>query len=174
MFSAIVTAHNADDSILDQLFAQTQAPDEILFIYSDMKPKKRQGVTYIEDTNRNDWGHNKRKIGVQRAESLFLGFFNSDDKYDPDYIKTLLSTLKTAQDANFVYCNFTSHLFGNNTVDSSIEHGKITSGNFIVDSSIAKETGYNHNVYHADWLFISDMLPKLKPVKADKTLYNHR
>ena len=122
--------------------------------------------------NREDWGHEKRAMGVIAAKGDFLGFFNDDDKYSKEYLSTMIRNII---DHDLAYCRFRSHLFGGREVDSVPKIGAITSGNFIVRTSLAKQVGYNHRMYEADGKFIEDVMatnPRHK--KVNECLYDHK
>ena len=164
-------------SIIDQLTDQTVKPDEIIVLVSgsgweDIRLATRNRVTWMKMVDdKNDWGHHKRKTGLEWAKPKGkIGFFNDDDEYDPTYIEKM-----TAHKEDLVYCDFTTHLYNNDKVDSTLDHGKCTSGNFVVNSKKAKEVGYNHLVYHADWLFIKELLEAgITTRKVPETLYFHK
>lgn len=138
-------------------------------VASDCDLRGIKADVVIKDYDRGDWGHEKRAIGLQEATKTWIGFFNADDEYEDTFIEKLITP-----GYDFVYCDFTSHLFKGNTVRSKLSHGNITSGNFIVKRSLANKVGYEHREYHADWLFIKDLLelnPKTKHVP--EVLYKH-
>lgn len=178
--SAIVTAHQNVGELnecITQLYEQSVKPDRILIYYSDIEDEDIQSlkklfpaVLCFEMENENDWGHSKREAGVVDCRTDYLFFCNADDKYHNDFIKEM-----SKYNEDFIYCDFTTRP-NNRKIDSSISHGKITSGNFLVKTSIAQECGYpNQRVYHADWLFIQKVVSSgASTRKVEKLLYYHQ
>lgn len=93
---------------------------------------------------------------------------NTDDEYDSTFIEKLSS-----RKADLMYCNFDSHLAGH--CKSELQIGKITSGNFMVRTGIAKIVGWKHRNYQADWYFIRDLLTHdITSIHIDEFLYTHK
>lgn len=171
MFTAIVTSHNNDAGlrrILGNLKYQTRPPDEILVYVSESGDLMRlredfPQAFFFREPNREDWGHEKRAKGVEMAGEEWLGFFNDDDSYEPDYLEKMLAY----PEADIVYCNWNGH-------NASLALGSSTSGNFIVRSGFARRIGYKHRAYEADGLFLED-LKRLNPrtQKVSESLYRH-
>jgi glycosyltransferase involved in cell wall biosynthesis len=169
MFTAIVTTHNNRqglDKILKNLFMQSEPPTEIIVVGSDTDFfNLPDGIKFILDENRNDWGHNKRAIGVKEATGDYLGFFNDDDSYHLDYCREMLEAVVGSDVA---FCGWNTYH------KPSFSHGSSTSGNFIVKTDLAKKVGYNHRVYDADGLFINEIKRNTdKIVFVNKVLYYH-
>lgn len=172
LVTAVITAHGNTrqlNAFMDQMMLQTYQPLEKLVFVS--------GVNIVDHPNmylcpnRNDWGHEKRSIGLHLAHGEYVGFFNADDKYDPTYIETLV---EYAKGADLVYCDFYSHLF-NGVVKSAPKLQKITSGNFLCKRELAQKVGYNHRVYEADGLFIQDLIKAgATHRRVPKVLYWHQ
>lgn len=173
-FTAVVTAHKeSPHRILGNLLYQTRKPDEILCFLSDVPApvvaEAREhfpAVQFVCTPNRNDWGHEKRALGVARATGDYVGFFNHDDSYDLQYIEKMMEAAEAG--AEIVYCEWdVGHVVG-------FRSGSSTSGNFIVYTKLAQTAGYTKRDYPADGHFIralSDMKPRI--VKVEKELYFH-
>lgn len=172
--TAIVTGHQDGQQLaecLRKLEKQTRKPDEILVYYScipDLSIPKRLYTRLIECENYGDWGHRKRQRGVLEAKSEFLFFVNADDSYDPTFIEKLY-----LPEYDFIYCNFDSKNARN--CNAALHMGAMTSGCYLVRSQLARKAGYTSvREYHADWLFIRDILdlePKI--YKVEEELYKH-
>src|SRR5690348_14840333 len=80
-FTAVVTCHAASPArIITNLLTQSRRPDEILVFVSDPTPEAREQILRLEDEpgiemfivpNRDDWGHEKRALGLDRASCEF-------------------------------------------------------------------------------------------------------
>ena len=111
-FTAVVTAH--DDSpgpIVRNLLDQTRPPDEILLLISAHKHALRLTgfdgpVQVFLVANKNDWGHQKRALGLDLASGDFIGWFNHDDSYEPNYIEEMLDAIERGEDADVAFCNW--------------------------------------------------------------------
>lgn len=168
-FTAIVTAHQREDllrRILGVLSYQTRPPDETLVLASNIiLTRLREDfpeASFFEESNREDWGHEKRARGVALARGDFLGFFNHDDLYSPSYIEKML-----CDDADVVFCNW-------NGGDREFHLGSSTSGNFIVRSGLARQVGYLERAYEADGHFINALCEHTdRIVKVNENLYTH-
>lgn len=169
--TAVITSHANQiglQRILQVLGDQTRPPDETLVLVSGYEDIKD---SWIPCENKNDAGHDKRYQGLKLSNSEYTGFFNDDDWYNPQYLEKMLTY---SEDSDLVYCDFVSHLFGNRTVSSSPNIGQITSGNFIVKTSKAREVGYNHRNYTADGMFIKDLVNAgATTKKVNEVLYVH-
>lgn len=170
-FTAIVTSHENPRglrAILGNLRYQTRPPDEILVFYSDTPDVARlredfSECIFIEDENRNDWGHHKRSLGVAMARGEYLGFFNDDDSYHNDYIAKMLGV-----SGDVVFCDWSG------IANCQFRPGLSTSGNFIVRTDLARKARYTGRHYEADGQFI-DAINSLNPriVKVTERLYSH-
>lgn len=169
-FTAIVCSHAnrpLRKSFLEHLNKQTRLPDEIITLVSD--EDETDGC--IVCPNLNDWGQQKRADGLALAKSDWLGFFNVDDEYHPQYLEKMLAE---TEDKDIVACNFQSHLCGPGVVSTIPIVGHITSGNFIVRRSLAQKVGYNDRTYQADGRFIEELIKndaRFMPVR--ELLYWH-
>lgn len=171
-FTAVVTAHNHDPGpILRNLREQTRQPDEILLFISTTEKTYRlshlEGVTVFLAPDRQDWGHEKRALGLKLATGDFIGWFNHDDEYEPDYIAALLSAIKD-NDADVAFCNWSHGGRGLNVNNAcAFAGGNSTSGNWIGRTSLIREVGYLSRDYSADAHLIDAVRPRAKVVKVD-------
>src|SRR6185503_5215677 len=143
-FTAIVTAHDQDiGPMILNLHSQTRKPDQIKGYWSGDSSYGQAKLFHDEESNMadlpfyaskqpnmNDWGHEKRDIGLRAASGDFVGFFNADDWYNEKYIEKMM---KEAEDCEtgLVYCWWRSkdQMFA----PCQPILGSSTSGNFIVD-----------------------------------------
>lgn len=182
--SAIITSHDNYEGLihmLGQLERQTLPPWEIIAIASDLKVNEQQADDLVDrcdlivQPNRNDWGHEKRAMGVELALGDYLAFFNDDDEYSPAYLEKLAQEAE-ATGADIVACRWVSHLGAPDLAYLPEPRiGGITSGNFIVRTDIAKKAGYNGRQYEADGQFIEDCMKAGATFSAiEELLYEHK
>ena len=177
-FTAVVTAHaESPHKILGNLLYQTRPPDELLVLVSDVSAsevaKLREHfpkAQFFPQPNFNDWGHEKRSAGVQWASGDYLGFFNSDDEYELDYIEKMMKAVGVLKfDAAF--CGWTGE-HGNPHPTFTL--GSSTSGNFIVRTELAQRVGYWSRAYEADGHFINAVRSNAKRIAfVNDVLYHH-
>jgi hypothetical protein len=172
-FTAIVTAHDHDPrKILGNLRYQTRKADETILLYSgdcgDMVRLKEDfpSLVIVPALNREDWGHEKRALGLMMASSDALGFFNADDSYDESYVERMMRLIERGADA--VYCSW------NTIPNCGFGLGSSTSGNFVVRTDIGRQAGYHDRHYEADGTFI-ERIAYLTPriARIDDLLYFH-
>lgn len=186
-FTAVVTAHNQNiDSILKELQEQTRRPDEVLVYWSgecmyeghkmiwEDRADSFKGfyLRIIKQPNQNDWGHEKRDLGLRAATGEFIGFFNADDSYSERYIEMMMKEAEVPS-VGFVFCWWKP--MGRCTPT----YGSSTSGNFIVRQDIAREAGYwKDRHYEADGTFIEAVVKATKEldsrvIEVPEILYHH-
>lgn len=171
-FTAVVTAHRQDPSrILGNLLYQTRKPDQIIVFCSEVDglPRLRElfpDAVFVEVEDRNDWGHEKRAMGLALAGSDAIGFFNADDTYKLGYVEKMMAELEAGADV--AYCSW-------NTIPRcSFAPGSSTSGNFIVRTDVARDAGYPDRHYEADGTFIDRIRGVTSLIsRVDDLLYHH-
>jgi hypothetical protein len=165
MLTVIITSHKNPEGlkrIIENLNRQTRQPDEVIITYSDQECGIIKGYKYVEDINRNDWGHEKRAKGLELATQEYITWWNSDDSYEDTFIEKML----TGNDVT--YCAWS----GNHKPQFHL--GSSTSGNFIVKTEIARKAGYNSRAYEADGILINDISNLTKDIHyIDEVLYHH-
>lgn len=165
MLTVVITSHKNKeglDAIIQNLQDQTRQPDEVIIIYSEQECGIIKGYKYIEDINRNDWGHEKRAKGLELATQEYITWWNSDDSYDNTFIEKML----TGNDAT--YCSW------NGNQNPQFHLGSSTSGNFIVKTEIARKAGYNSRAYEADGILINDIAKQTNDIHfVNELLYYH-
>lgn len=153
--TAVVLSHGNDeavDTMVKSLREQTKPPDEIILIVCCIEGGAQGVDIMLFDKHREDWGHTKCAVGLQLATMDYVGFFSSDDGYEPTYLEKL-----SKQNADIVACGFRSHLVGE--VNTPTPHvGAITRGCFLVEREFAQKIGYNSRGYSADGQFIIDLV----------------
>lgn len=173
-FTAVVTSHARPHClrrILGNLRYQTRPPDETIVLCSDTPDVARlreefEDVEFLERPNRDDWGHEKRAEGLERATGTWVGFFNDDDSYVRDYVERMLAA--TDPDVDAVYCGWSTY------PDCDFRLGSSTSGNFIVRRSLAVTVGWTSRRYEADGDFIDALVDAgARTVKVPHVLYFH-
>lgn len=160
--------------MLGNLQYQIVPPTETLVYVSGLKPsrigKLREHFPHCRFSRQpdlQDWGHDKRRQGVQDAAGDYLGFFNDDDSYDNAYLHTMLHAVADGADA--AYCAW------NEQPNCSFGLGSSTAGNFIVRTSLARSIGYpvDHG-YECDGHFINAVEAFANQVvRVDEILYWH-
>ena len=172
-FTAIVTAHADEKGMvrtIDALLAQSRKPDEIIVLASDIDcsvaRKRYTGITFYQEPNLNDWGHDKRAKGLDLATSDYAGWFNHDDSYDPHYIAEMMWQAELGHDV--VYCGWSK----NQT--PRFHKGSSTSGNYIVKTELGRRAGYADRHYEADGTFIDRIAKLTESIKfLPGTMYFH-
>jgi len=136
-------------------------------------------IIFIEHPIRTqNYGHLLRKWSLENLDlDGKVLITNADNYYTPNLVAEVLS-----YDEDFIYFNVVhSHRNKSNHNKSSygfmntkLEQGKIDMGCVVVNSEIAKRTGFNSTLYDADWHYFNDLL-KTNPsiVKIDKVLFVH-
>ena len=109
--TVVVIAHADSENlvrILELLGKQTQKPDEIIALCSeiDLEGVWQQfpWVRFYEEPNLNDWGHNKRAKGLDLATSEYIAWFNHDDSYDQTFIQEMMESASGGADV--LYCGW--------------------------------------------------------------------
>lgn len=173
-FTAVVTSHANERGLrhmLGILRYQTRPPDETLAFCSDTVGLARlredfPEAEFLERPNRDDWGHEKRAEGIERAACRWVGFFNDDDSYTRGYLERMLNAADIGN-VGAVWCDWPGH----EGCPFALNHS--TSGNFIVRTDVAREAGYTDRVYHADGLFIDRVAAITSTLKVRECLYRH-
>ncbi len=178
-FTAVVTAHADDPNpMISQLLSQTRRPDEILVYISD-KPEDVDlaliedipGVKVFVVPNRNDWGHEKRAMGLAAASSDYVGFFNADDEYVRIYIERMMEAAERGK-LGVVYCEWVGRdrPYG---LTKFRTHSS-TAGNWIGRTALLRTAGYTSRDYAADGVFI-ERVRSLRPTvgRINDILYQH-
>lgn len=177
-FTAVVVSHGNEAGIrwmLDGLGEQTRQPDEVLVyaccITPDFFPRISCSLAVTE--HQGDWGHTDRARGLAAATGDYLGFFNGDDSYEPDYVETMMGTAEQV-DAAVVYCDWLDGLAPFERCEFRL--GRSTAGNFIVRTDLARQVGYPASrVYENDGHFIDAVAKAARRpiVHVPRFLYRH-
>lgn len=160
--------------MLGNLMYQTVAPSETLVLVSGISSGRlarlRENFPHARFTatgNLNDWGHEKRSVGLNSAAGEYVGFFNDDDTYANNYLEVML-TRAAQTGADVVYCSW------NEIPDCAFQTCSSTAGNFIVRTSVGRRAGYVSRDYTADGHFISSVQRFMnEAVKVNDILYFH-
>lgn len=173
-FTAVVTAHKDEAGlrrVLGDLLAwQVRKPDEIIALASEINLTSLRhefpSVIFHEEPNKEDWGHDKRAKGLDLATSDYVGWFNHDDSYNPDYISEMM---RHAEDGNdVVYCGWSK------SSTPEFKSGISTSGNYIVRTQVGRDAGYGDRHYEADGTFINRIAALTTFIKfVNRVLYYH-
>lgn len=173
--SAVVISHGAKDAVIKMVDAlkntQTKPPDEIILAVCCIDSIDDIPYTDIKllDRHRDDIGQSKCDFGLRQATMDYVGFFSSDDEYQPTYLEKL-----SQLDADIVHSQFDSHLAGL-VLTPKLSIAQITRGSFLVQRSFALEHGgYDRRDYNADAGFI-EKLAKAGATDAvvPEVLYKH-
>lgn len=175
----VLTVHDADyRPILRNALSQTHKPDEILVFVS----AEHQAIELRSDdptvhlyavANKNDWGHEKRALGLRLATSDAIGWWNHDDEYEPTFVEQMMSALEDGADV--AYCNWSHGGKGQNVNhDCGFYGGNSTSGNWLGRTGLIRSGGYPWRDYSADAHLIN-AVAATKPliVKISTPLYHH-
>jgi glycerol-3-phosphate cytidylyltransferase len=182
-FTAIVVAHGDPvllDECLTRLGQQTYKNIEVDVYYSGLElPKQLPDygirINFFNQPNKEDWGQEKVAYGINSARGEYLGIFNIDDIYRPDYIEKMLMELYSSSHGklDLVYCN-------REEKDGSIVEGepvlnKGDRGMFVIRSEFARMVGYNHRDYGADGRFLEEVIAAgAKHKILAEVLYTHK
>jgi GT2 family glycosyltransferase len=176
--TVVITAHNTDvEPIVTQVFEQTRQPQAIVIVMSDQFPdllpegfSSEHEVTLVLDRNRNDWGHHKRHLGLMLAETDYVTFWNADDSYDPTFLEKLMAAV---EGNDVAFCSYV-HKTGS-TLGSEFRGCNSTSGNFLVNTRLAKEVDWFARVYDADAQFIDAVKARTnRVIHVPEILYWHK
>lgn len=118
----------------------------------------------------NNWGHTLRRIGIKISlgDSKYTLITNADDYFAPVFVKEMC-----CGDEDLVYCDCSHHHWGYQAKSSMLRKGAIDISCCVVKTEIVREVGWNSTVYHADWLFLKDVMkarPDLTTRHVDKVL----
>jgi hypothetical protein len=171
--TVVVTAHADSANLvrtLDSLGKQTQKPDEIIALCSEINLEgiwqQFPWVRFYREPNLDDWGHDKRAKGLDLATSEYVTWFNHDDSYDEDFILKMMEAASIGADV--VYCGWNKNSTPNFSAGSS------TSGNYIAKTAYARSAGYTDRHYDADGTFIGRLAALGGKVEfLPKVLYFH-
>ncbi|MFA5436210.1 MAG: glycosyltransferase family A protein, partial [Candidatus Neomarinimicrobiota bacterium] len=106
----------------------------------------------------NDWGHSLRAMGISGlGDSKYTLITNADDYFAPVFVKEMC-----CGDEDLVYCNCSHHHWGYQAKSSMLRRKAIDISCCVVKTEIVREVGWNSTVYHADWLFLKDVM-KARP-----------
>jgi glycosyltransferase involved in cell wall biosynthesis len=161
-------------AMLDNLAAQTRPPDSVLVYVADFSSVELAEVVdaYPDAVVHahpavDDWGHSARDRGIREAAGDWVGFFNSDDYYEPHYLERMLAALEES-DADAVWCSW------NENPEGGFCKYEATAGNFLVSLGLAKEIGWTGRHYEADGDFIDAVVASgAHCVKVSDLLYIH-
>lgn len=178
-FTAVLTVHDADyRPILKNVLEQTRKPDEILvFVSADKQAIELRSddptVRLFAVANKEDWGHEKRALGLRLASSDAIAWFNHDDEYEPEFVERMMDALEAG--ADIAFCNW-SHGGKQNNIRHNTEFrgGDSTSGNWAGRVGLIRSVGYVFRDYSADAQLI-DAIAATKPLisKIDSVNYHH-
>jgi glycosyltransferase involved in cell wall biosynthesis len=110
--SVIVPTYNRDDLLpraLDSILHQTRLPDEIIVVDDGstdntaevIKPYIQQGIRYLP--KQNGGPSSARNLGIQSATGEFIGFLDSDDQWQPEYLSLTSDLLHKNPSAAVVF-----------------------------------------------------------------------
>jgi glycosyltransferase involved in cell wall biosynthesis len=178
-FTAVLTVHDADyRPILNNVLSQTRKADEVLVFVS----VEHQAIELRSDdptvrfyvvANKNDWGHEKRALGLRLASSDAIAWFNHDDSYEPTFVERMMEALEAG--ADIAFCNWSHDGPQNNIrVNTEFRGGDSTSGNWVGRTGLIRSVGYVFRDYSADASLINAIVAT-KPLitKIDMPLYHH-
>jgi glycosyltransferase involved in cell wall biosynthesis len=137
-------------------------------------------VATLTDVRSKNFEHSgsyeKCNYGIEAATGDYIGFFAGDDFYMPNYLEKMVAAIDS-QDADLVCCDFYSHYRQDGSVaPAALEMGHITTGSFLLRSSIAKKYRIPITLV-GDIEFLGDIYthePNLKVGYVHEGIYLHR
>lgn len=174
-FTAVVVSHAFERGLrnmLGVLMYQTRPPDDTIVMHSGYDPgvicRLAEDFPHVDGWFRHDdqrdFGHAKRADGIAQATGDYLGFFNDDDSYAADYLEKMMAAVA---ETGVAYCGW------NEQPGCVFKLSSSTAGNFIVNTTVARQAGYKGRDYTADGDFINRLRELTRPVKVDEVLYHH-
>jgi hypothetical protein len=121
----------------------------------------------------NDWGHSLRKIGISEAgESKYTLITNCDNYYAPTFVQEMCNG-----EEDLVFCNMVHDHWGYQARETVLRHKAIDIGAVVCKTDLVKKVGWKNTVFHADWLFIDEVMQSMKRKggerKVGKVLFIH-
>lgn len=188
----IVTAFHRPDHLrlLMQCFILQSNPNWIMQVIHDGPAPEvlRERVASMHDPRitleetpqvNGSYGFVNRKQGLEKlvADPLdFVLFTNDDNYYVPRFVEFIFDEAKP--DVGMVYCDMVHSHYAFGLLPAQIKVNHIDMGAFCTRVDIAKETGFNHNVYEADGLFAEECAMKcaekgMRAIYISKPLFVH-
>lgn len=151
-------------------------------LYNIIHPEYENKVElYFSEKRENCYGHNLRAKAIELCDTEFLCITNADNYYVPVWLEYCYKKVK--EEADFIYYNtihnYAGRAFGNpdySLLDVVPFPSYIDIGSFIVRTSYAKKTGFNHRDYAADAWFVEDLKtnnPEMLFSKINSVLFIH-
>lgn len=151
-----------------------QAVKDVIAQHSDHR------ITFYEHpVNLGVYGFPLRRLMLEKAEGDnddFILFTNDDNLYVYGFIDNIFSVI--TPEVGIVSWDIVHSHKHFNTLHSDLKVDWMDMGGLAVRLDLAKETGFNHDLYYADGLYAEECHAKclqkgLKAVKVSKCLFTH-
>ena len=176
---------------INSIKAQTSSNWRLLLIHDGLNEElfndlntngylEKGKVEFIESSSRQGkYGHPNRALALQKyVSNEYVLLTNGDNYYTPTMVEDVLNCSE-----DFIYFDCVhSHklLFVNNKglgyghLNATLQNSRIDMGCVVVKTDIAKQAGFNHDDFAADWYYFQEIL-KIKPrvKKINKILFTH-
>jgi glycosyltransferase involved in cell wall biosynthesis len=118
LVSVIIPTYNRQVHVIeaiDSVLSQTLADFEVLVIDDGSTDGTAEAVRAIDDPRiryfykDNGGVSSARNMGIDKAQSRYVAFLDSDDLYTPEYLETMVSSLEDNPDYGVAYTAATNH-----------------------------------------------------------------
>lgn len=113
----------------------------------------------------NDWGHSLRRMGLQQADGDYVLITNAYNYYAPRFVEFALRSILENELDMLHFDMIHSHdkpalrpVRSYQTFVTAPFAMSIDMGAFIVRREVAQQVGFRHCFYHADGLYLEDLL----------------
>lgn len=189
-FSWTVATHEQGDRLLACLAsmkAQLFQDFEVIVMHepSPRIDEARRIVERLEDPRFNfvayphrmeDWGNTVKDYGTRHyAKGRFVGHSNGDNYFCPKYLSYMLVPL-VQDEADFVYCDHTSHHFGYGVRPNTDPLGrwKMDGSGWICRREIVEATSFfDKEMEYADGVYAECLAKKCRLKKIERVLWTH-
>jgi glycosyltransferase involved in cell wall biosynthesis len=118
LVSIIIPTYNRRTHVveaIESVLSQTLADFEVLVIDDGSTDGTAEAVRAIDDPRiryfykDNGGVSSARNMGIDKAQSRYVAFLDSDDLYTPEYLETMVSSLEDKPDYGVAYTAATTH-----------------------------------------------------------------
>jgi hypothetical protein len=143
---------------------QTELFDEIKIYASGYDEDELSWVKYpiSYQPDKKDWGHEKRAMAMNEAETDYVLCASDDDIYPYHFLEQMKKGVEDSQ-ADIIACDFRTQREADGEPYHTAEPklGGVTSGSMIIKTSFVKNIcSYDHRDFGADGKFAQDAISK--------------
>lgn len=120
-FAVVIPLYNKRPHIqraLDSVFAQTDAPDEIIVVddastdgsLEVVQRYRDQRVTVLRRSTPGPGGYAARNLAIHRAQSDWIAFLDADDAWGPEHLATIRQTVAQAAQPDLIAGVFSGYV----------------------------------------------------------------